>query len=116
MTKRIKISLPLCTSCLLFMLLNEDVVDIGKPDGAYSLNFVVDEYSVSFLHPAIISIKHSRSAWITNGGLSGFWYWLNYILVSSKDIFTIKKSLFSHALLCNLSLCFVLKEWRQFRQ
>ena len=60
------------------MLLNEDVVDIGKPDGTYSLTFVVDKCSALFLHPAIFCIKHSRSAEITNGGLLDFWYWLNY--------------------------------------
>ena len=56
------------------MLLNEDVVDIGKPDGIYSLTFVVDKCSALFLHPAIFCIKHSRSAEITNGGLLDFWY------------------------------------------
>ena len=42
------------------MILNEDVVDIEKPDGIYSLNFDVDEFSELFLHPSIFSIIHSK--------------------------------------------------------
>ena len=55
-------SLPLYTPCLFSMLLNEDIVDIEKPDGICSLTFVVDEFSGLFLHPSIFSIIHSRSA------------------------------------------------------
>ena len=44
------------------MLLNEDIVDIEKPDGICSLAFVVDEFSGLFLHPSILTIIHSRSA------------------------------------------------------
>ena len=55
-------SLPLYTSCLFFMHLNEDIVDIEKPDGICSLNFFADEFSGLFLHPLIFSIIHSRSA------------------------------------------------------
>ena len=40
------------------MLLNEDIVDIEKPDGIYSLTFVANEYSGLFLHPLIFSVKH----------------------------------------------------------
>ena len=40
------------------MLLNDDIVDIEKPDGICSLNFVVDELSGLFLHASIFSIKH----------------------------------------------------------
>ena len=35
------------------MLLNDDFVGIGKPDGIFSLTFVVDEHSGLFLHPSI---------------------------------------------------------------
>ena len=35
-------SLPLHKSCLFFMFLNEDIVDIEKPDGICSLAFAVD--------------------------------------------------------------------------
>ena len=31
-------------SCLFYMLLIEDIVDIEKPDEIYSLTFVVDEF------------------------------------------------------------------------
>ena len=55
-------SLPPNTLCLFSMLLNEDIVDIEKPDGICSLTFVVDEFSGLFLHPSIFSIKHSRPA------------------------------------------------------
>ena len=34
-------SLPLYTSCLYFMLLNDDILGIDKPDGIYLLSFVV---------------------------------------------------------------------------
>ena len=55
-------SLPLYTSFLLSMLLNEDAVDIKKPDGICSLTFVVNEFSGIFLHPSIFSIIHAESA------------------------------------------------------
>ena len=44
------------------MLLNDDIVDIEKPDGECSPTFVVDEYSGLFLRPSIFSIKYSGSA------------------------------------------------------
>ena len=50
-------SLPLCTSCLFSMILNDYIVDIEKIDGMCSPNFVVDEFSL-FLHSLIFSIKH----------------------------------------------------------
>ena len=56
------------------MLLNEDIVDIEKPDRICSSNFVVDEFSGLFLHQSICSIKHARSASIINGALSDFCY------------------------------------------
>ena len=54
------------------MLLNEDVVDIEKPDGICLLTFVVDQFLGLLLHPSIFSITLSRSAYITNGALSDF--------------------------------------------
>ena len=54
--------LPMYTSCLFSMLLNEDIADIEKPDGICLLAFVVDEFSELFLHPSIFSITYSRSA------------------------------------------------------
>ena len=47
------ISLPLYTACLFCMLLNDNIVDIEKPDGICSATFVVDEFSGLFLHPSI---------------------------------------------------------------
>ena len=44
------------------MLLNEDIVDLEKPDAICSLTFVVDEFSGLFFHPSILSIIHTRSA------------------------------------------------------
>ena len=44
------------------MLLNDDIVDIEKPDGICSLTFVEDEFSGLFLHPSIFPVIHSRSA------------------------------------------------------
>ena len=55
-------TLPLYTSCLFSMLLNEDIVDIEKSEGIYSLTFVLDEFSGLFLHPSIFSVIHSRSS------------------------------------------------------
>ena len=40
------------------MLLDDDIVDIEKPDGICSLTFVVDQISGLFLHPSNFSIKH----------------------------------------------------------
>ena len=51
-------SLPLYTSCLFSILLNEDIVDIERPDGICSLTFVVDEFSGLFLHqPFLLYIE-----------------------------------------------------------
>ena len=44
------------------MLLNDEIVDIEKPDETCSPTFVVDEFSGLFLHPSIYSIKYSRTA------------------------------------------------------
>ena len=55
-------SLPLYTSCLFFMILNNDIVEFEKNDGISFPTFVVNEFSGLVLHPSIYSIKHSRSA------------------------------------------------------
>ena len=44
------------------MLVNEDIVDIEKPNEICSLTFVVNELSVLFLHPLFFSFMKSRSA------------------------------------------------------
>ena len=44
------------------MSLNNNIVDIEKPAGIYSPNFVVDDISGLFLHSSFFSIKDSRSA------------------------------------------------------
>ena len=49
-------SLPQYTSCLFSLLLNDDIVDIEKPDGIYLLTFDVDEFSLLFLYPSIFSL------------------------------------------------------------
>ena len=59
------------------MCLNEEIVDIEKPDGICFLTFIVDDFSGLFLHPSIFCIKHSRSAPVKSDALSDFWYWLN---------------------------------------
>ena len=51
-------SLLLRTSCLVSMLLNEDIVDIEKLDGICSLTFVVDEFFVIILTPINLFIKN----------------------------------------------------------
>ena len=50
--------LPLLPSCLFFMLLNKDIVNIEKYDVIFSLTFVMDEFSGLFLRPSIFSIIH----------------------------------------------------------
>ena len=55
-------SLPPYTSCLFTTLLNENIIDIGKPDGRCSLVFVVDQFSGLFLHKSVFVIIHSRFA------------------------------------------------------
>ena len=44
-------ALPLYTSCLFSMLLDDDIVKTEKPDRIYSPTFAVDEFSGLFLHP-----------------------------------------------------------------
>ena len=44
------------------MLLNEDIIDIKKPDGICLLTVVADKLPRLFLHPSIFSIAHSRPA------------------------------------------------------
>ena len=52
-----------------------------------------------------------------NGALSDFWNWLNAnFLMSSESIIMLQKNFFSHGFLCDSSLFFVGKEWKQFRQ
>ena len=55
-------SLHLYTSRLFSMLLNDDIVDIGKPDEICSHASVVDEFPRLSLHSSVFSIKHSSSA------------------------------------------------------
>ena len=43
------------------MLLNDNIVDIEKPDEICSLDFVVDKFSGLYLHPSVFSIIHTRS-------------------------------------------------------
>ena len=42
------------------MLVNDDIIDIEKPDGICSPTFVVDEFLELFLHPSIFSRSASR--------------------------------------------------------
>ena len=53
---------PLHTSCLFSIFLNEDIVVIEKLDAKCSLTFVVDEFSGLFLYSSVFAIIHSRSA------------------------------------------------------
>ena len=60
--KNVSCNLYSSTSCSFSMSLNDNSVDIEKPNGICLASFVKDEFSVLFLHPSIFSIKHSRSA------------------------------------------------------
>ena len=55
-------SLTLSTSCLFSILLQDDIVDIEKPDGICLFIFAADKFSGLFLHPSVFFIIHSRSA------------------------------------------------------
>ena len=90
------------------MSLNDHIGDIEKTDGIYSLNFVVDDFSILFLHPTIFTIKDSRSSYIINGALSDWRYRLNSnISASSKDITRSQKSLYSRIFMrFNFASCF----------
>ena len=50
-------SLPLETSCLFSMLLNDDIVDIEKTDGIHSFTFVIDEISRLFSQLSVFCIN-----------------------------------------------------------
>ena len=50
------------------MSLNDDIVNIEKPDVICLLTFVVEDFSASLLDTLVFSIKDSRS--IINGALS----------------------------------------------
>ena len=60
------------------MLLNDDIVDSEKSNGICSPTFAVNEFSGLFLYPSFFSIKHSRSAKITNGALSDFFILIKF--------------------------------------
>ena len=55
-------SIPLHTPCLFSTYLNDDSVDIVKPDRIHSLTYVADDLSGLFLQQSTFSIKYSRSA------------------------------------------------------
>ena len=55
-------SLPLNTSCLFSMSMNDDIVGIEKPDKLFSLTFLLDDISGLFLHLSVFPVKNSRSA------------------------------------------------------
>ena len=44
------------------MLLNDDIVDIEKPDGISSPPFILDKFPGLLLRPSFFSVKLSRSA------------------------------------------------------
>ena len=46
------------TSCLVSMLLNDDIVEIEKSDGICLPTFLLNEFTRLFLHPSVFSIKH----------------------------------------------------------
>ena len=69
------------------------------------------------IFPFINFLWYALKICVMNGTFLDFWYWLNSnILVSSQGIIILRKSLFSHNLLCNWKLFLVAKEWKQFRQ
>ena len=61
------------------MLLNDDIVEIEKPDGIYLPTFVLNKYFGLFLYPSILSIK------IVLYEI----FCIDYILVSAEGISTL---------------------------
>ena len=54
------------------MSLNDNTADIEKPDGVYSVTFVVHDFSEFFLYTTIFFIEDARPLLITNSALSDF--------------------------------------------
>ena len=54
--------LPVYTSCLFSLFLNEDIVDIEKPNEICSLTFAVNKFSGLFLDSSVFAIINSRPA------------------------------------------------------
>ena len=52
-------ALPIYALSLFSILLNDDIVDMKKPDQTCSPTFAVHEFSGLFLYPSIFCIKHS---------------------------------------------------------
>ena len=93
------------------------IVDVEYLHGICLSTFVVNNFLELYLHLFILCMKGSRWAWIIDGVLLDFRYWLNYnTLASLKGITTLQKSLFSHTFLWDSNLRFILKEWRKFQQ
>ena len=85
--------------------LDNDIVDMEKPDGKCSPIFAVNKFLGLFSH------SQMKSA-----ALSDFWYWLNVnVLLSSKSIIILQKSFLCTMRFYAISV-FDLKEWRQIRQ
>ena len=59
--KTFSYNLYLCIHHTYFLSLNDNIVDIEKPDGICSPTSVVDDLSGLFLHASVFSIKHLRS-------------------------------------------------------
>ena len=57
-------SLPLYTSSLLSLPLNNDIVCIEKPDEIWSFSFVTDYFSGLFLRPIAFIDKDPRCAYV----------------------------------------------------
>ena len=78
------------------MLLNDDIIDIEKPDGICLLTFVANEFSGLFLHSPITK-QIALSDLVASPDFSD---WLNSnILASSEGIIILQESLFSHTFL-----------------
>ena len=65
-------SLSLYTSCLFYMLLDDNIVEIEKPEGMCWPAFAVDKFSGLFILLSAFSITYSTFAYIIHGFLSDF--------------------------------------------
>ena len=65
-------SLSLYTSCLFYMLLDDNIVEIEKPEGMCWPTFAVDKFSGLFILLSVFSITYSTFAYIIYGFLSDF--------------------------------------------
>ena len=113
-------SLPFYIMCVFYpckLWFFKNILDIEKPDGICLRIFFCRLIFRVISTPTNLFYYIFKICINNNGALSDFLHWLiSNNLVTSVDMITLQKYLFSHFFLCDSDLFFVLKEWRQFKQ